>query len=475
MNLSNPLSRALIDSVPAFSTAPCCWIALSGGADSMALAHALVQLKQAAPHHAELAWLQTMPLRAIHVHHGLSDQADAWQQHVTDYCEQWQLPLQCVAVTVDRQGQGLEAAARAERYRAFAAQLNSGDVLITAHHQDDQAETLLLNLLRGAGLRGLAAMRPQRALANGQLLRPFLALSRRQLVQYCQQHQLQFVDDPSNQDAYLRRSFLRQQCLPLLRQHWPEASASLAQSAQHLAEYEAYFEQRELATLTRYQADQKHSALPMSALNGLPNLLQRRLLATWLRVREAPAAPAARMTTFLQQLQALRSNLESKQNTGIKSPVLSWRRWQLRCYAGQLHLLAPGFLGAQLENNLSWSLSDTHFQHPWFGELSLLGNDVLAEEVQCAEPRVQWSDLSLAVRARSGGERILDASGKHLSVKKLLQAHGIAPWLRERIPLLFNGEELWAVGDLRMHPEFIRLCRLANCRLSWRAAPAEPK
>lgn len=460
MTLNDPLSRALADTLRGFSQSQHCWVALSGGADSMALAHALVLLKQAAASEPEWAWLQSISIRAVHVHHGLSDQADTWQRHVTRYCELWQLPLRCVRVNVEAQGFGLEAAARAQRYEAFGALLAPNDVLMTAHHQDDQAETLLLNLLRGAGLRGLAAMRPQRPLAKGILLRPFLSLSRQQLQDHCQQYKIGFVEDPSNTDVHHRRSFLRRDCIPQLQTQWPSASASLAKSAQHLAAYEAYFEQRELALLTECAADQKQQPLPLQVLIDLPLLLQRRLINTWLRMRGTPAVPGVRLDSFLAQLQDHIAAKKRSEPAPQTAPILAWEQWQLRYFSGQLHLLAPAFLMTEAGADALWDLADGDFSHPWFGTLRL---------------NRPMHNLRLRITQRRGGERLKDSQGRHLSVKKLLQSSAVPPWQRDRIPLLFNGDELWAVGDIRLHPEFARLLRLANCRISWQAVSGEEK
>jgi len=331
---------------------------------------------------------------------------------------------------------------------------------MTAHHQDDQAETLLLNLLRGAGLRGLAAMRPQRPLAEGTLLRPFLSLSRQQLQDYCQRYGIGFVDDPSNTDVHHRRSFLRRDCIPQLRSYWPSASASLAKSAQHLAAYEAYFEQQELTLLANCAADQKQQPLPLQVLIDLPLLLQRRLINTWLRVRETPAVPGVRLDSFLTQLQDHMAAKKRSEPAPQTAPILAWEQWQLRYFSGQLYLLAPAFLSAEVGAEASWHLADGDFSHPWFGVLRL------------TRP---MHNLHLRIAQRQGGERLTDSHGRHLSVKKLLQSNAVPPWLRDRIPLLFNGDELWAVGDLRLHPEFARLLRLANCRINWQAVSGEEK
>ncbi|ERI53187.1 hypothetical protein N878_16440, partial [Pseudomonas sp. EGD-AK9] len=171
-------------------TAPAWRIAFSGGLDSSVLLHLLAGLvrREALP-----------PLAAIHVHHGLQPAAEAWPEHCARSCAQLDIPLEIVAVQV-APGASLEQAARQARYAAFAARLGEGEVLLGAQHRDDQAETLLFRLLRGAGVRGLAAMPVARPLGRGTLVRPLLDVPRTELLAYAEAHGLSWVEDPSNAD-----------------------------------------------------------------------------------------------------------------------------------------------------------------------------------------------------------------------------------------------------------------------------------
>src|SRR3990167_11163376 len=202
-------------------------VGLSGGVDSTVLLHAL-------------ATARTEPnagLRALHVHHGLHADADQWSEHCLRLCASLGVPCIIERVRVRRDsGHGMEGAARDARYAAFAQHLRAGESLVLAHHQDDQAETVLLRLLRGSGSEGLAAMRRQRSFADGVLLRPLLGLARPQLLAYANSHGLTWCDDPSNEDDGPDRNFLRRQVMPLLRQRWPQATGALAQSAALLAD-----------------------------------------------------------------------------------------------------------------------------------------------------------------------------------------------------------------------------------------------
>ncbi len=197
--------------------------ALSGGIDSVALLHALVRRQTAAPHDSELS--------ALHVHHGISAQADRWEGFCSEYCRKLKVPFASVRVAVERAApDGLEAAARRARHAAFAAV--DAEWILLAHHRDDQAETLLFNLLRGAGVAGAAAMRER----NGRLLRPLLTVGRGAIENYAQCHQLSWCEDESNADSRHSRNFLRNEILPALTRRFPAARKNLAAAAARFGE-----------------------------------------------------------------------------------------------------------------------------------------------------------------------------------------------------------------------------------------------
>lgn len=218
-------------------------VAFSGGLDSTVLLHQLVLLREQDP---------SLTLRAVHVHHGLSAHADDWVAHCRQICQQWQVPLVVHHVTLARGGLGVEAHARAARYQAFQDTLNAGEVLVTAQHQDDQCETLLLALKRGSGPTGLSAMAPSSAFAGSRLLRPLLNETRESLRQWALAHQLSWIEDESNQDDTYDRNFLRLRVIPVLRERWPHFSEAVARSASLCAEQEQLLDEMlaaELASL----------------------------------------------------------------------------------------------------------------------------------------------------------------------------------------------------------------------------------
>lgn len=263
-------------------------VGLSGGCDSVVLLHLLKQLGFAGC------------LSAIHVHHGLSPNADQWVSFCADYCCRLDIPLIIQKVAVDRKnGLGLEAAARQARYAVFAQYAT--DCLLLAQHRGDQAETVLFNLLRGTGVTGAAAMPVERNLVQLRLLRPLLDSSRTEIENYARTNQLDWVDDESNTDLSLTRNYLRHQLFPTLRQRFPGAEKSLAQAANNFAEAGVLLD--ELAELDWRQAGDgdaaRLSVLRQLSLPRLKNLLRYRLRQKGWRV-----PVATRLDEFAHQLQS---------------------------------------------------------------------------------------------------------------------------------------------------------------------------
>jgi tRNA(Ile)-lysidine synthase len=289
----NRLSADLVERVGAFLAtrlAPqerLC-VALSGGCDSVVLTHVLSRLGLAGR------------LSAIHVHHGLSPNADAWADFCARYCRGLDVPLSVCRVAVDRSaGEGLEAAARRARYAAFAD--GAADCLLLAQHRGDQAETLLHNLLRGTGVTGAAAMPDERRFGNLRLIRPLLDVARSEIESYARHHGLEWVEDESNGDLSLTRNFLRHQALPLLSERFPAAEAALAQAAANFSEAAVLLDA--LAELDWVQASAGDAArlvvLRQLSLPRLKNLLRHRLHQLGWRV-----PVAARLDEFARQLQS---------------------------------------------------------------------------------------------------------------------------------------------------------------------------
>ena len=392
------------------------WVALSGGVDSTVLLHALAQLN-------------LQHLSAVHIHHGLQAEADQWAAHCQQFCDQLNIPLTILQVDAQPEpGESPEAAARHARYRAFESLLQPGDQLLTAHHQQDQAETFLLRALRGSGPRGLAAIRPFRPLGAGQLLRPLLAISQQALLNYAEAEQLSWVEDPSNQWLDADRNFLRQQILPLLNQRWPAAAVTLSRSSAHCAEADQLQQQ-----WGREALESLVEGEPLPLLEGEPAQQLKLRIRSWLDLNQIDQPDTVHMTRILDEVVHAREDA---------TPLVSWRGLdgelvQVRRFQGTLYLQQSW--GEFLFETAEWDL-----QQP----LALTENrKLVAAPVQGAGlSAASLKDRSVTIRWRSGGERCCVAGGKQRrTLKNLLREAGIPPWEREQIPLLYIGDELAAV------------------------------
>lgn len=404
-------------------------VGFSGGLDSSVLLHALSRIRPRA-------------IEALHVDHGLQPDSARWAQHCLRQAADWGVPCRILRAEVEpAHPDGLEAAARAARYASFATALPADGLLALAHHQDDQAETVLLRLLRRAGPRGLAAMRPLSRGDDGLWRwRPLLDVPRTALQAYAERFALPALDDPMNADPRFDRVFLRCSVLPALQSRWPGSSAALAASAGLLAGEDQRRDAAVRAALAHCRGLDPASVL-LAPLAATDPLLRRPLLHAWLSELGAPSLPGA-------LLQRLADGLAATPDRGF--PSLRWAGWQIERYRDELRA-APA--GPTDFAERSWDGREP-LQLPG-GELCLLGRSALP-----------WAAM---VRPRRGGERLaLPGRGHHHSLKTCLQALGIPPWERRGLPLLFDPDgQLAAAGDLLYSARFDAWLGDAGARLRW--------
>lgn len=397
------------------------YVGFSGGLDSTVLLHLLKRWHSEHPGAPELS--------AIHVNHQIQDEALEWQEHCHWVCRLLQLPFISRAVDVRAEGRGLEAAAREARYRVFEAELKAGDVLFLAHHADDQVETFFLRLLRGAGVQGLAGMAAKRTLGAGRLARPLLDIPRERLEAYARHHNLSWTDDPSNLDSNLDRNFLRQEVLPLLASRWPGYRRTVARASEHMAGMVRLLDE-ELSLPPTVQTVMGDPGLALEGLVGADADVAALNLRNWLRGLGLAAPDRSLLEEFLRQL---------KEAGEGASPELNCGDYTLRRYQQGVYLL-PEDAWRQPDKPLPLGPGDVQ-EVPGLGRLSLEPAEGEGFVLESGEaPELAW---------RQGGERCRPAGrsgGK--SLKKLLQEAAVPPWWRERIPLLYLGDELLAVGDL---------------------------
>ncbi|MEW6119896.1 MAG: tRNA lysidine(34) synthetase TilS [Pseudomonadota bacterium] len=405
-------------------------LALSGGLDSTTLLHILAPLRSE----------QAFELAAVHVHHGLSPNADAWADFCTRLCAAHEVPLRVEHVQVDRADPaGIEAAARRERHRAF--ERCEADFLLTAHHLDDQAETFLLQALRGAGPRGLAAMAECQHRSGERMvrLRPLLGVSRADLLEAARAAGLAWVEDESNLDTRYRRNALRQEILPRLALHVPAAATTLARAAAHQAEAAALLD--ELARLDAREA-LDGERLDCTALARLTPARARNLLRHFIAGQGVRLPGVHRLDEALRQLTSARVDARVCVELGGA---------QIRRYRGGAYVVPAHTLPEPMV---------------WRGEAELclagLGTLRLREAVgQGLRKEALQAGVTVLV-PRSGGERVRLASGGPLrSLKTLLQARAVPPWTRDRVAVLRQGDAvLWVSGF--------------GCNADWVAGAGEP-
>ncbi len=403
-------------------------LAYSGGVDSQVLLHLLHQIQQQPELHTSFQF----NLSAVYIDHQLQTESSVWAQHCAEQCVALNIPFQSLAVNAQaKAGESPEAAARAARYGAFKNIIRQGMCLLTAQHQDDQAETVLIQLLRGAGAAGLSAMPALSAFAGGWHARPLLNISQQAIHAYAQQHQLKWVEDPSNQLPHYDRNFLRQQIMPALQQRWPAVNKTLSRFARQQAENNALLE--ELASMDLQALQQTDGSLELAALKQLSSARARNALRYWFKTRQAGMPSSALLAQLLQQI---------KTDNHDNHLCISWGDNELRRFRDGLYLCRASSHNPQ--QVLEWS-----GRQPL--ELPSLGKTLELTHTQTAPDttyvlKAEILDAPLSIRFRQGGERIQPAGRQgHRDLKKLFQEVAIPEWQRERIPLLYAGDQLVAV------------------------------
>lgn len=386
------------------------FVGFSGGLDSSVLLHCLAQIP-----------VLHSKLQAVHIHHGLSPHANEWQSHCEAFSRSLRIPFHAYAVQLPSHRNNIEAKARAARYQVFERLMHEKSALVLAHHQDDQVETFLLQLFRGAGLRGMAGIPRIKSYAGGILIRPFLEYRRDVLCEYASAHHLHWVEDESNWDTRFSRNFLRHEILPQLKQHWPGIektifrAAKLADEAQQLLSQFAHCE---------VQADLNLPYLPITKLHDLSEQSLRNVLREWIATHQA------KMPEEKILLRVKKEVLEAKEDA---VPSVEWGKWALRRFSGNLHLVS----------RFKPSYPKHQFWHTFPELLTFEGLGTLQAKI--GDKGIALPENALVeIKFRKGGERLL-LGGMHKSLKKLFQEWKIPPWLREEIPLIYVNHALVAV------------------------------
>lgn len=403
-------------------------IALSGGIDSVVLLHLL----------ATLSKQMQFTLSAVHVNHGISHHAKLWSQFCCNLCYAYDVPIYVAYLKIKKEsGLSLEAVAREERYGIFSQM--QADYMVLAQHLDDQAETLLLQLFRGAGIKGLSAMpivRKQNSPTAPQILRPLLEISRNSIEAYAKQNKLNWINDESNDSIAFNRNFLRHKILPLLKGRYPNYPKTLLRTSRHLSEASCLLD--ELAEIDRAQC-LISGKLQVDTLRKLSFPRAKNLLRYTLIQQNANIPSTAKLENILNQLLSLRTDSQLH---------ISFGNTEIRCYKGSIYVLPRKALLHKPE------------QYRWHGEtfLALRHLNGTLHFTQAEGQGISQQKIigkPVVIRSRSGGEHFMPAYNRpRRSLKNLLQEASIPPWERHTMPLLFCGEKLVWVPGIGIDCEF---------------------
>lgn len=452
MSVPEPFAGALHDA----PDGPIC-VGYSGGVDSTVLLHALAAHGRS--------------VRALHIDHGLQAASSGWAAHCRAFCALLGIEATVLRVQVGAASAlGREGAARAARHTAFAAELREGETLALAHHRDDQAETVLLRLLHGAGTEGLGGMRRWRPFARGGLWRPLLDVAREDIVRYARLHGLAWIEDPSNASTmHAARNHLRHVVMPALQQRWPDATRRIAAAAARVADEAGVLDALAQRTLEALRVDVAFDEAPAShrlaaslvaspgmsldarldapldvpGLRALAPALRRTVIGRWLDAYGLPRPPPGAWNQLSDLLDA----------RADATPLWRWSGAEVRRYRDTLHAMPP--LGELAGGwRIEWSGAGALELPEGFGCLQL------DPPVALAPP--------LRVQPRRGGERLAQP-GVRRELRTLLQDLGLPPWERDRLPLLLDEHDrVVAAGDLALAPAFAARLAALGTRLRWR-------
>ncbi|MDC9725743.1 MAG: tRNA lysidine(34) synthetase TilS [Gammaproteobacteria bacterium] len=411
--------QTVIDEVVALTSGKRVWLAYSGGVDSHVLLHVLAQ-----SNHPQLK-----NLAAIHVDHGLDNDSPQWTNHCADIAEALDVHFVALKVKVKNiDSLGVEAAAREARYLALQKALSKNDILLTAQHQQDQAETVLLQLFRGAGPKGLSAMARHFSLGDVHTIRPLLTTSKADILAYAQTHQLHWIDDPSNVETRWNRNYIRHKLWPDIVERWPSAAQTISRSAAHCAETSELLDDLAEQDCALLGIEKTSTSLPITALLALSTARCHNVLRHILLWQRLPLPSTVNLQRIIDEV------CLAKQDS---APLVSWSGVEIRRYQDQLYFMPPL---TDHDNKYVVKVDS-------FDDLSL--DD--GRRIKWVETEGQGLSKNallgeVTVRFRQGGERIKpQGEPHHKTVKHLFQQWSVPPWQRERIPLIFRDDELVAI------------------------------
>ena len=400
-------------------------IALSGGVDSMVLLDLLSKAKRSSD-----------VIKAIHINHNLNKSSKEWVDFVKDACKKYKLPLIIESINPKQEGFGLEADAREQRYKKFKEIILDNECLLTAHHLDDQIETMLFRIFRGTGLDGLRSIRKKAKFGKGLLCRPLINIPREAIEQYAKLNDIKWIEDPSNNNIYFDRNYLRNNIVPSIKKRWPNAQktitrlSSLAENNQKLLHELAKEDIGEI---------EKFNVLDIGILSNKSSL----------RINNIFRFMILKNKMGIPSLKVLENGIETLINAKSDSPIITWDGFSIRRYKNTLYFFNPDLKQDEIRPlKMKWFIDET---------INLGGNrgSIQARFIKGEGIALNKCPKSLEIKYRKGGEQIKPSGHKITkSLKNLFQENNVLPWVRDQIPLFYLDEELISVGDLWFNQDY---------------------
>ena len=402
-------------------------ISLSGGVDSIVLLYALNQCLD-----------KVSSIRAIHINHNLVKNSQSWAEFCKKTCDQIQIQIDIHSVKVNTtEGFGIEAAARKARYQKLQGSIQDGEWLMTAHHQDDQLETVLLRMARGTGIEGLQGIQKQFNFGRGNIIRPLLDISKNEILGYARQKNLDWVEDTSNKETYFDRNFLRMKVIPTLKERWPAFSSSISRLSDISSQTSILL--KELAEqdlgLNYPTKNLDTEIFKNKSIGRVINIIRFMILKNEMSV---------------PSMKVLNSGVNTLLNPKSVNPSMVWDNYCIKRYLDKLYFLQLSELQPNQSNELmNWSIDEPLV-------LDENGSTLAATIAKGKGLSLKKCNKNLDVQFRQGGESIRPVGHKITKkLKKLFQENHILPWVRDKIPLLYKKNELIGVGDLWFNQNYV--------------------
>tara|TARA_B110000263_G_scaffold228226_1_gene221127 strand:- start:141 stop:1484 length:1344 start_codon:yes stop_codon:yes gene_type:complete len=413
-------------------------IAFSGGVDSTVLLHVMKNIID-----------EKSQIRAIHINHNIVDNSKVWTKTCKSICKNFGIDIEIISLEVTHNGYGLEAAARDERYKKLKEKLYENEYLLTAHHEEDQMETVFLRMARGTGLDGLQGINEKYSFGEGIIFRPMLEVSKTSVMDYAKEHQLKWVEDSSNQDTHFDRNFLRKKIIPQFRERWPSIASSVSRLSQLSAQ--------NIKILNQIAEE---DIGPIANMNELP--LAKLLDKSFERANNMLRYIILANGMSIPSMKTLQDGLKEMLDPETDKSVIAWKDYCIRKYKNHLYFLSNSDLEPnKVDVRIPWEIGKTVNLGENIGtiEATFIHGDGLSIE-KCKN--------KLTISYRQGGELIKPIGHRiNKSLKNLFQENQILPWMRDKIPLIYYQDELVSVADLWFNQNYVASQNEAGFVVNW--------